>query len=176
MQRSSFYKAIALSPVGSQLNSFIKHAPRFMRTSPHADTCVAWIDIADTVSGANAKTLISKYVAFGERNCQIRGAAPRPGSALCAWCLKWGHHSSICRAKGIRCPHCGGPHSAASHDSAITIKGIDPMIRQCVNCTAAKRIKISHSATDTSCPFWIHRFDRAWLKNQKGSRDKIMGL
>jgi hypothetical protein len=79
--------------------------PHFMRTSPSADTCVAWVDISDTVSGANAKTLISKYVAFGERNCQIRGAAPRPGSALCARCMKWGHHSSVCRAKGIQCPH-----------------------------------------------------------------------
>jgi hypothetical protein len=171
MQRSAFYKAIALSPVGSQLNSFIKHAPRFMRTSPSADTCVAWVDISDTVSGANAKTLISKYVTFGERNCQIRGAAPRPSSALCARCMKWGHHSSICRAKGIRCPHCGGPHSAASHDSLATAKGLDPATRHCVNCTATKRKKNAHSATDTSCPFWEHRFDRAWLKNQKGTRD-----
>jgi hypothetical protein len=71
MQRLAFYKAIALSPVGSRLNSFIKHAPHFMRTSPCSNTCVAWVDISDTVSGTNAKTLISKYVAFGERNCQI---------------------------------------------------------------------------------------------------------
>jgi hypothetical protein len=70
MQRSAFYKAIALSPVGSQLNSFIKHAPRFMRTSPHADTCVAWVDIADTVSGANAKTLISRLLNVDSR---VRG-------------------------------------------------------------------------------------------------------
>jgi hypothetical protein len=171
MQRSAFYKAIALSPVGSQLNSFIKHAPRFMRTSPSADTCVTWVDISDTVSGANAKTLISKYIAFGQRNCQIRGAAPRPGSALCTWCMKWGHHSSVCRAKGIRCPHCGGPHSAASHDSLATAKGLDPATRHRINCTAAKRKKNTHSATDTSCPFWEHRFNQAWLKNQKGTRD-----
>jgi hypothetical protein len=53
------------------LSRYIKHAPRFMRTSPHADTCVAWVDISDTVSGATAKTLVSKYVAFGDVNCQI---------------------------------------------------------------------------------------------------------
>jgi hypothetical protein len=110
MQRSAFYKAIALSPVGLQLNSFIKHAPHFMRTSPSADTCVAWVDISDTVSGANAKTLISKYVAFGERNCQIRGAAPRPGSALCARCMKWGHHSSVCTLSSLQgAAFCGLP-------------------------------------------------------------------
>jgi hypothetical protein len=171
MQCSAFYKAIALSPIGSQLNSFSKHTPRFMRTSPCADTCVAWVDISDTVSGTNAKTLIPKYVAFGERNCQIQGATPCPSSALCARCMKWGHHSSVCRAKGIRCPHCGGPHSAASHNLLVMAKGLDPATHHCVNCTAAKCKKNSHSATDTSCPFWEHCFDRAWLKNQKGARD-----
>jgi hypothetical protein len=116
-QRAAFNKALALSPVGSQLSRYIKPAPRFMWTSPHADTCAAWVDISDTVSGTTAKTLVSKYVVFGDVNCQIRGTAPRPGSTLCTRCLKWGHHSSVCQSKGIQCPHCGGPHSVASHDT-----------------------------------------------------------
>jgi hypothetical protein len=106
-QCAAFNKALALSSVGSQLSRYIKRTPRFMRTSPHADT----------VSGATSKTLVSKYVAFGDVNCQIRGTAPWPGSALCTHCLRWGHHSSVCRSKGIQCPHCGGPHSAASHNT-----------------------------------------------------------
>jgi hypothetical protein len=165
-QHGAFNKALALSPVGSQLSRYIKHAPRFMRTSPHADTCVAWVDISDTVSGATAKTLVSKYVAFGDVNCQIRGAAPRPGSALCTWCLKWGHHSSVCRSKGIRCPHCGGPHSAASHNTHAKAVKQDPAARHCVNCSAAKKSKTDHSATDTTCLFWEHCFDCNWLKRQ----------
>ncbi|EKM73216.1 hypothetical protein AGABI1DRAFT_88336 [Agaricus bisporus var. burnettii JB137-S8] len=38
--------------------------------------------------------------------------------------------------------------------------------RHCVNCTASKREKRDHSATDRACPFWKHRFDRDWLRKQ----------
>jgi hypothetical protein len=61
-QRSAFVSALRSSPVGASLDKFIKHAPRFMRTSPHADTCVAWIDISDLVSGSNARNFIGKQV------------------------------------------------------------------------------------------------------------------
>jgi hypothetical protein len=100
-QRAAFQAALHSSPVGFQLNRVIKHAPRFMRTSPHADTCVAWIDISDSVSGRTARDFIGKQIAFGDRNCQIRGAAPRPGSTQCTRCMKWGHHSTACCAKGM---------------------------------------------------------------------------
>jgi hypothetical protein len=106
-QRAAFTAALRSSPVGSDLSRYLKHTPRFMHTTPHADTCVAWLDISDSVSGSNAKTFIGKRLVIGGRECQIRGAAPRPGSAQCTWCMKWGHHSGICRSKGIRCPHCG---------------------------------------------------------------------
>jgi hypothetical protein len=46
-QRSAFLSALRSSPVGALLDKYIKHTPRFMRTSPHADTCVAWINISD---------------------------------------------------------------------------------------------------------------------------------
>jgi hypothetical protein len=100
----AFQAALCSSPVGALLDKFIKHAPRFMRTSPHADTCVAWIDISNSISGSNARNFIGKQVVIGNRNCQIRGAAPQPGSAQCTWCMRWGHHATICRFKGIRCP------------------------------------------------------------------------
>jgi hypothetical protein len=165
-QRSAFVSALRSSPVGASLDKFIKHAPRFMRTSPHADTCVAWIDISDSVSGSNARNFIGKQVVIGGRNCQIRGAAPRPGSAQCTRCARWGHHSTVCRSKGIRCPLCGGPHSAASHENASVVEKRDPAARQCINCLAAKKGKTAHSATDTLCPFWNNRFDCGWLKRQ----------
>jgi len=165
-QRSAFVLALRSLPVGASLDKFIKHAPRFMRTSPHADTCVAWIDISDLVSGSNARNFIGKQVVIGGRNCQIRSAAPRPGSAQCTRCARWGHHSTVCRSKGIRCPLCGGPHSAASHENASIVEKRDPAARQCINCLAAKKGKTAHSATDTLCPFWNNRFNRGWLKCQ----------
>jgi hypothetical protein len=165
-QQSAFVLALCLSPVGALLDKYIKHAPRFMRTSPHADTCVLWIDISDSVSGSNARNFIGKHLAIGGRNCQIRGAAPRPGSAQCTRCTRWGHHSTICRSKGIRCPLCGGPHSATSHKNASVVEKQDPAVCQCINCLAAKKGKTTHSAMDTLCPFWNNRFDHGWLKRQ----------
>jgi hypothetical protein len=53
-QRAAFQTALRSSPVSASLDKFIKHAPHFMHTSPHADTCAAWIDISDSVSGSNA--------------------------------------------------------------------------------------------------------------------------
>ena len=147
-----------------------QEADGFMRTSPHADTCVAWIDISDSVSGRNARDFIGKHVFIGGRNCQIRGASPRPGSALCTRCQRWGHHAAVCRSKGIRCPHCAGPHSADSHHAAALAMKQDPDARSCANCTASKKVKRAHSTTDTSCPFWNHRFDRDWIKKQFPSR------
>jgi hypothetical protein len=165
-QRAAFQAALCSSPVGTSLDKFIKHALRFMCTSPHADTCVAWIDISDSVSGSNARNFIGKQVAIGGRNCQIRGAAPRPGSAQCTRCMRWGHHCTVCRSKGIRCPLCGGPHSAASHENSCVVEKKDPATRHCLNCSAAKKSKTTHSATDTLCPFWNNRFDCDWLKRQ----------
>jgi hypothetical protein len=76
MQRAAFTAALRSSPIGLDLDRYIKHAPRFMRTSPHADTCVTWLDISDSVSGSNAKAFIGKQLIVGGRECQIRGAAP----------------------------------------------------------------------------------------------------
>jgi hypothetical protein len=165
-QWSTFVSAIRSSPVSASLDEYIKHTLCFMCTSPHADTCVTWIDISDSVSGSNARNFIGKQVVIGGRNCQIWGAAPRPSSAQCTRCAQWGHHSTVCRFKGIQCPLCGGPHSAASHENACIMEKRDPAACHCINCLAAKKSKTAHSATDTSCPFWNNRFDRGWLKRQ----------
>ncbi|KAF7763786.1 hypothetical protein Agabi119p4_8323 [Agaricus bisporus var. burnettii] len=165
-QRGAFSNALAISPVGKELSAVIKHAVRFMRTSAHSDTCVAWVDIHDSVAGTSARAFINKTIVIGGRNCQVRGAAPRPGSALCTRCMRWGHHSSVCRSKGIRCPLCGLPHSEDAHPTYCAHSKRDPDARSCVNCCAAGKTKRDHSATDTSCPFWQNRFDRDWLRRQ----------
>ncbi|KAF7761132.1 hypothetical protein Agabi119p4_10541 [Agaricus bisporus var. burnettii] len=165
-QHEALMYALNKSPVGASLAKLFKHKPRFMRASPHSDSCWAWIDIHDTVSGSNARDYISKFISVRGVNCQIKGAKPHSGSVRCARCQRWGHHSDQCRAKCARCPLCGGPHSEANHSKCVDASRVDA--RHCVNCTAAKRPvdKRSHSATDTSCPFWRNRFDRLWLKRQ----------
>ncbi|XP_006455811.1 hypothetical protein AGABI2DRAFT_121727 [Agaricus bisporus var. bisporus H97] len=165
-QHEAFTNALNKSPVGASLAKLIKHKPRFMRASPHSDSCWAWVDIHDTVSGSNARTYISKFMSISGTNCQIKGARPHSGSVHCARCQRWGHHSDQCRAKCVRCSLCSGPHTEANH-----LKCVD--VRQCANCTAAKRPadKRSHSSTDAKvCPFWKNRFDRAWLKRQFPAR------
>ncbi|XP_006463097.1 hypothetical protein AGABI2DRAFT_73806 [Agaricus bisporus var. bisporus H97] len=165
-QRSAFTNALSISPVGKELSIAIKHAVQFMWTLAHSNTCVAWVDICDSVAGTSARSYIGKTIVIGGRNCQIRGAAPRPGSALCTRCMRWGHHSSVCRSKGIRCPLCGLPHSEAAHHEYCAHSKRDPEARSCVNCSVAGKTKRDHSATDTSCPFWQNRFDRDWLRRQ----------
>ncbi|XP_006463898.1 hypothetical protein AGABI2DRAFT_120686 [Agaricus bisporus var. bisporus H97] len=149
-QHEAFTNALNKSPVGASLAKLIKHKPRFMRASPHSDSCWAWVDIHDTVLGSNARTYISKFVSIGGTNCQIKGACPHSGSVRCARCQRWGHHQI-----------------KANHFKCVDAKRVD--VRQCANCTVAKRPvdKRSHSATDSKvCPFWKNRFDRAWLKRQ----------
>ncbi|XP_006455724.1 hypothetical protein AGABI2DRAFT_43500, partial [Agaricus bisporus var. bisporus H97] len=166
-QHEAFTSALNKSPVGASLAKLIKHKPRFMRASPHSDSCWAWVDIHDTVSGSNARLYISKFVSIGSTNCQIKGARPHSDSVHCARCQRWGHHSDQCHAKCARCPLCSGPHSEANHFKCVDVFSVD--VRQCANCTAAKRPadKRSHSSTDAKvCPFWKNRFDRAWLKCQ----------
>ncbi|XP_006459854.1 hypothetical protein AGABI2DRAFT_68456, partial [Agaricus bisporus var. bisporus H97] len=177
-------EAMLASPVGSSLADIIKHV-RLMRTSPHSDSCIAWVDISDTVSGTSAKKFIGKFISVARKNCKILGARPHSGSVLCTRCYRWGHHSSQCRRLGVRCPLCGGPHREDSHSLMIigmadppprafeptppppTPSGTAiPRPRSCVNCSAAGKTKRDHSATDTSCPFWQNRFDRDWLRRQ----------
>ncbi|XP_006459162.1 hypothetical protein AGABI2DRAFT_65420, partial [Agaricus bisporus var. bisporus H97] len=170
-QHEAFTNALNKSPVGASPAKLIKHKPRFMRASPHSDSCWAWVDIHDTVAGSNARLYISKFVSIGGTNCQIKGARPHSGSVHCAHCQRWGHHSDQCRAKCARCSLCSGPHSEANHFKCVDAKRVD--VRQCANCTAAKRPadKRSHSSTDAKvCPFWKNRFDRAWLKHQFPAR------
>ncbi|EKM73323.1 hypothetical protein AGABI1DRAFT_48856 [Agaricus bisporus var. burnettii JB137-S8] len=135
-----------------------------MRTSPHSDSCIAWVDISDTVSGTSAKKFIGKFISVARKNCKILGARPHSGSVLCTRCYRWGHHSSQCRRLGVRCPLCGGPHREDSH--SLMVPDDKVAHRHCVNCTASKRKERSHSATDKACPFWKHRFDREWLRKQ----------
>ncbi|KAF7762582.1 hypothetical protein Agabi119p4_9175 [Agaricus bisporus var. burnettii] len=170
-QYEAFTNALNKSPVGASLAKLIKHKPRFMRASPHSDLCWAWVDIHDTVAGSNARRYISKFISVSGVNCQIKGARPHSGSVHCARCQRWGHHSDQCRAKCVRCSLCSGPHTEANHFKCVDAKRVD--VRQCANCTAAKRPadKRSHSSTDSKvCPFWKNRFDRAWLKRQFPAR------
>ncbi|KAF7771003.1 hypothetical protein Agabi119p4_6977 [Agaricus bisporus var. burnettii] len=175
-QHEAFTNALNKSPVGGSLAKLIKHKPRFMRASPHSDSCWAWVDIHDTVAGSNARLYISKFVSIGGTNCQIKGARPHSGSVHCARCQRWGHHSDQCRAKCARCSLCSGPHSEANHFKCVDALSVD--VRQCANCTAATRPadKRSHSSTDAKvCPFWKNRFDRAWLKRQFPTRSTSSG-
>ncbi|EKM74480.1 hypothetical protein AGABI1DRAFT_133207 [Agaricus bisporus var. burnettii JB137-S8] len=143
-QHEAFINALNKSPVGASLAKLIKHKPRFMRASPHSDSCWAWVDIHDTVLGSNARLYISKFISIGGVNCQIKGARPHSGSVHCARCQRWGHHSDQCRAKCARCSLCSGPHTEANH-----FKCVDALSAStCANAQIVPR----RSAQRTSAP------------------------
>jgi hypothetical protein len=70
------------SPVGSSILDILARVPRIMRTSPHSDTCIAWVDIDDTVSGTSAKKFIGKFISVSGINCRVSGARPHSGSVI----------------------------------------------------------------------------------------------
>jgi len=158
-------ESLRVSPVGSSLLDCLASVPRLMRVLPHSDTCVAWVDINDSIAGTSAKKFIGSFISISGVNCRVSRARPHSGSIMCTRCQRWGHHHSKCRREGVRCPLCGGPHREASHNSLVAAEKVDH--RHCVNCTASKREKRSHSALDRKlCPFWEHQYDRDWLKKQ----------
>jgi hypothetical protein len=156
--------SLRASPVGSSILDILACVPRIMRVSPHSDTCIAWVDIDDSVSGTSAKQFIGKFISVSGVNCRISGARPHSGSIMCTQCQRWGHHHSKCRREGVRCPLCGGPHLESSHTTLVDAAKADA--RHCVNCSASKKKKRDHSALDRKCPFWEHRYDREWLRKQ----------
>jgi hypothetical protein len=54
--------SIVASPIGSALRDVLAHVPRIMRCSPHSDSCIAWVDINDSVTGTSAKKFLGKYI------------------------------------------------------------------------------------------------------------------
>jgi len=161
--------SMVASPIGSALRDVLAHVPRIMRCSLHSDSCIAWVDINDSVTGTSAKKFLGKYINISGINCRIAGAKPHSGSVLCTRCYRWGHHHSQCRREGVRCPLCGGPHREDSHASMVAADKV--ATRHCVNCTSSKREKRDHSALNRQqCPFWTHCFNRDWLKKQFPAR------
>jgi len=156
--------SLRASPVGSSILDILAHVPRIMRVSPHSDTCIAWVDIDDSISGTSAKKFIGKFISVSGVNCRVSGARPHSGSIMCTRCQRWGHHHSKCRREGVRCPLCGGPHLESSHATLVDAAKVDD--QHCVNCSASKKTKRNHSALDRKCPFWEHRYDREWLRKQ----------
>jgi hypothetical protein len=84
-----------------------KTPPRVVRDSRFSDTATVYINIMDSVSGANAKALTGRTVQFGRWAASFRTVRANPGSPLCIRCWKWGHPTAACRALQIVCPHCG---------------------------------------------------------------------
>ena len=141
---------------------------------------VIWIDIWDSQKGSKGKILINCSFNFGRHTATVWGTAMHPGVAQCCnyWC--WGHPTHVCCAQGAKCQKCGRPYRVENHRSMAwcykanpksnppkeaTAAGAPcPYIFKCLNC------KGEHSADDTKCPFWRHRFDRQWHSNKAAQR------
>jgi hypothetical protein len=163
-----------ISKAGLKELALYKTLPRVVRDSRFSDTATVYINIADSVSGANAKALTGRTVQFGRWIATFRMARANPGAALCTRCWKWGHPASACRALQTKCPICTGPHRKEHHRAlAGCCKGNDrvvppvppteegmpcPHAARCLNCRGP------HSADDRRCKFWRHRFDQEWIK------------
>jgi hypothetical protein len=73
-------------PVGSSVLDILSRIPCIMRASPHSDTCIAWIDIEDSISGTSAKKFIGKFITVSGVNCRMSRARPHSSSIMCTRC------------------------------------------------------------------------------------------
>ncbi|KAF9442630.1 hypothetical protein P691DRAFT_627378, partial [Macrolepiota fuliginosa MF-IS2] len=156
-------------------SDFVVHW-RYVRNSPKADSATVWIDLSDSQRGSRASTLIGCTLFLNGGTVTIRGAKAHTGTPQCQRCWKWGHTTGTCRRPAIRCPICSGPHTGANHRSIAGCcrgnpKASPPIpptpadapcshVRPCINCGNP------HAANDKRCPYWRHRFNRTWIKDQ----------
>jgi hypothetical protein len=54
--------SMVASPIGSALRDILAHVPHIMQCSPHSDSCIAWVNINDSVSGTSAKKFLGKFI------------------------------------------------------------------------------------------------------------------
>jgi len=112
---------IQRSPAAS---SVVLTAPLWVvHNSAASNMATVYLNIADTVSGARAKEVISKPLQMGGKVVYIRAAKANPGMVLCQCCWKWGHPSSACCALQVKCPLCMGPHGR-EHHCLVAAKGM----------------------------------------------------
>ena len=158
-------------------SSVILTAPLCMvRNSVASDMATVYLNITDTVSGAQAKKVINHPLQMGGKVSYILVAKANPGIALCQCCWKWGHPSLACWALQTKCPMCMGLHGREHHHTLSgcckgnakanppappTAEGmLCPHPSHCVNC------RKDHPADSRKCNFWHHRFDQDWIKAQ----------
>ncbi|KXN86450.1 hypothetical protein AN958_10089, partial [Leucoagaricus sp. SymC.cos] len=164
----------------------LTNSPQVMCNSCRADTATMWFDVLDSQLGATTKCLINTSFQFGPSLCFIWAACSYSGIPLCQHCWRWGHSTRACHSQAPRCPRCASPHTEAGHrQHASCCRGNPsakppqdptpegapcPHAARCVNC------KGDHSASDRRCPFWRHRFDRAWLAEKSAPSSLHEGL
>jgi hypothetical protein len=79
-------ESLRVSPVGSSLLDCLANMPCLMQVLPHLDTCIAWVDINDSIAGTSAKKFIGSFISISGVNCRMSGARPHSGSIMCTWC------------------------------------------------------------------------------------------
>ncbi|KAF6742655.1 Gag-like protein [Ephemerocybe angulata] len=163
-------RAFEASPLRSDL--VLAGPPRVVRNSKSSTRCDVFFDIWDSQQGLRAQRLIKKELLIYGQKCVIQAARASPGTPLCQTCWKWGHPTKACQGR-LRCPICGGPHSQNEHRHQCggckgNAKANPPVLptppgAECPHswkCLACRRD--GHRVFDRKCPFWDHRFDRAW--------------
>jgi hypothetical protein len=123
--------------------------PRWMR-APEELAAQAYSSIVfATTSVEEADTILREvktFAAFG-RNVFLRRYADRPPVIQCKTCWAFGHMSTACNAKTVRCRLCGQDHTEADH------------ARECEECKAGGEDDMDvENARDRCCTHNLHCF------------------
>jgi len=96
-------------------NIVLTSKPHIIKVSPKSDIAIIEIDIWDTQTGQNTKTIINHRFNVGSYIAMIHGINMNPGVPQCKNCWKWGHMAGVCCIQGAKCIRCNGLHLSEHH-------------------------------------------------------------
>ena len=178
-------KILDTSPFAKDFRYYENSLPRLSKNAGNSDTCMIWLDIADSRAGLNLRNLVGRSFMYGCHRLVLAPAERRTGVPQCDRCWRFRHkgNARVCPLKAKLCPLCGEPHTLALHRAlALCCRGkpkhnppIPPTPEgqdcshdaRCVNCGE------KHASDDRTCKYWQKRFDGGWIfhcyKEQKVS-------
>jgi len=131
---------------------------------------IIWIDIWNTQTGQNAKTIMNHQFNIGSYIAMICGANMNPEVPQCKNCWKWGHMAGICHiqeAKYVRYNrshlsehHCHFTWYYKANDKTNSPKLEMKKSKPCPHSFKYLNCKGKHQADLNECPFWKHWFNK----------------
>ena len=127
---------------------------------------IVWMDIWDTQSGQNAKSLINRYFNIRSYIMTICGVNMNPSIPQCKNCWKWDHTIFACQIQESKCVKCSSPYKSEHHQHFVWCCKVNFKINLprletkqeglCSHLFKYTNCKGNYQADSNLCSFWKH--------------------